>query len=215
MSRRLGEHYKRYDNRPISEYNSNNFYDNNVNSAYTSDGLSVKQEAKIEYTRIENYLSVSSRERNTTSYPNVNRYTITLAKELRNISEIELIQCIIPNTNNVTNQPYLLLKIEELEDVMISNDRNISDAFAILQMATPVGSFIPMDKRIHENTVKTFLTPKASLSKLSITITDPFGTPFDFGTDSTPINNLLQNTFVFRVVTVEKSRAELNHRNVY
>ena len=112
----------------------------------------------------------------------------------------------------------MLLKIEELEDVMISNDRHISDSFAILQLAQPTtpGGFIMIDKRIHENTVKYFRAPKASLNKMTVSVTDAYGTPFDFGSDSpSPPIKSLQNTFVFKVIILEKKRNVLEHRNVF
>jgi hypothetical protein len=195
---------------------SNNFQ--NVYTPQFNEQYSVKQEKDIRYEEVYYYLAVSSKDRNTTDYPDVNKYTINLPKEYKNISSIELIQAIIPDQNQVTKEPYLLLKIDELEDVMASTDRNISDAFAILQLAPPTTSphgFIQIDKRIHENTVKYYRIPKASLTRMTISITDYLGALFDFGNDSTPIDKKLQNTFVFKITCLEKTRSELNHRNVF
>lgn len=218
---RLGEHYRRYSNLNYLESNAKKYENNNYNNAYTpsfNQPLSVQQENNIEYEEVVKYLTISSKDRDVNIYPNVSRYSISLQTELKNLVSIELIQAIIPDKNDVLDEPYLLLKIEELEDVMISNDRNVSDSFAILQLATPTttGGFIMIDKRIHENTIKYFRTPKASLNKLTVTITDAYGTPFNFGSDSPdpPVKNL-QNTFVFKVVILEKKRNVLEHRNVY
>ena len=100
---------------------------------------------------------------------------------------------------------------------MISNDTNIAKSFAFLSMANPVtsGGFITLDKKIHENTPKIFRTPKASLSKMTLSFTDCTGTPFNFGTDTTPPNKALQNTLVFQIVTLEKRTTQLSQRNVY
>jgi hypothetical protein len=176
---------------------------------------SVNQEPDITYQEVIKYVTISSLERDTVIFPNPGKFTITLAQELRNITSIELIQAIIPNVNSVTNEPYLLLKIDELEDVMISNDRNISDAFALIQLAQPVGGFIHTDKRTYENTTKTFLTPKANLSKLSIQFTNLFGNVFDFKGASVVGDKSIQVTMVFKVVTLEKQREVLNFRSVY
>jgi hypothetical protein len=176
---------------------------------------SVNQEPNITYQEVVKYITISSLERDTTVFPNPGKFTVTLAQELRNITSIELIQAIIPNVNSVTNEPYLLLKIDELEDVMISNDRNISDAFALIQLAQPVGGFIHTDKRTYENTTKTFLTPKANLSKLSIQFTNLFGNVFDFKGASAVGDKSIQVTMVFKVVTLEKQREVLNFRSVY
>jgi hypothetical protein len=198
----------------MAEYNSNHI-------DLKSKSLSVQQEPNIEYEEVNYYLTVSSKERNVSLYPNVNNYVVHFQKEFKNISSVELIQAIIPDRNDVINEPYLLLKIEELEDVMVSNDKHISDAFAILQLAAPSssGHFIQLDKRIHENTVKYFRIPKASLSKMTIKITDYDGVLFDFLDGSTDnVNNPVkayQNTFVFKIVCLEKKRAQLSHRNVF
>jgi hypothetical protein len=214
---KLESQYDRYNYNPsVSEFNNNNYQNNNYVDAFKSSQLSVDNEPNIEYEEFEYYLSVSSRDRDDSVYPDVNRYIVKF-REFKNVKSIELIQAIIPDKNNVSQEPYLLLKIDELEDVMVSNDRHISDAFAILQMATPIttGGFIQIDKRIHENTIKNFKNPMASLSKMTVSITDANGGLFDFGSDSPAFQKSLQNTFVFKIVTVEKKYSMLNHRNVF
>lgn len=176
---------------------------------------SINQEPDITYQQVVRYITISSLERDTTVFPNPGRFSLHLSKELKNIISIELIQAIIPNVNSVTSEPYLLLKIDELEDVMESNDRNISDAFALIQMAQPTGGFIHTDKRVYENTVKTFLTPKASLSKMTLKITDLVGNEFDFKGVNSVLNKSIQVTFVFKAIVLEKQREVLKFRSVY
>ena len=221
MTDRLGEHYQRYSKQSVAEYNGFEYDANDYRHVYHGDyneQLSTQQEVDIQYDKVDYYLAVSSRDRNIDIHPNVNQYTLDLPHEFRNIYSIELLQSIIPDKNNVTSEPYLLLKIDELEDVMFSNDRNISDAFAILQIANPTsnGGFIYMDKKIHERTVKYFRIPKASLSKMTVSIRDYKGDLFDFGSDSpSPPLKSMQNTFVFKIVCLEKQRKQLGHRNVF
>jgi len=218
---RPGEHYNRYSVPNYLESNLRNYDTNAYTNVYGQNfnqPLSVQQEPKIEYEEIVNYLVISSKDRDTNIYPSVSRYSVNLDTTLKNITKAELIQSIIPDKNDVTDEPYLLLQIDELEDVMISNDRNVSDSFAILQLCRPVtaGGFIMMDKKIHENTIKYFTTPKASLSKITVTITDAYGTPFDFGNDSPdPPIKALQNTFVFKITTLQKKTNVLEQRNLF
>lgn len=215
-----GEHYNRYIRTNFSEINAKQYdnqkYENVYNKQFNTQ-FSVSQEPDIEYDLQTYYLCVSSKDRNFSQYPNVNKYTIHLRNEYKNVSTIELVQAILPAKNNVDHEPYLLLNIDEIEEVVHSNDTNIANSFAILQLAPPVttNGFIQIDKRIHENTIKYFKTPKASLSKMSITITDSSGIPFDFGTDSDPPEKEYQNTFVFKIQTLEKKRSSLNSRNVF
>ena len=231
MSNRLGDHYNRYSKSSYSEYNTKQYDQNNFNNAYNPSynvKHSLTQEPDIEYEEFTHYLSVSSRDRNRNpSHPdnipiwsNVNNYSITFPLEFRNISSVELIQGIIPATNDADKEPYLLLDIDEIPDVMISNDKYISDSFAMLQPTIPTttGGFMQIDKRIHENTIKYYKTPKASLAKMTISIKDCNGILFEFGTDTLPptvIDKSLQNTFVFKIITLEKRRSELNHRGVF
>lgn len=216
---RLGEHYSRYQQQnwtPTSTSGGNDYQ-----LAYSDDNnkkFSVSAEPNVQYEETTHYLVVSSNDRNVTDYPNVNNYVINLQDEIKNITSIQLIQAIVPDKNDVTHEPFLLLKIAEMEDVMISNNRHISDAFAILQMSSPVttGFFIEIDTKIHENCVKYYKTPKSSLSRLSITITDMNGTPFDFGTDTpSPPNKEFQNLFVFRITTLETKRDSLSQRAIF
>jgi len=221
MSNRLGEHYNRYSENVFSESNQNQFNSQNYDLVYKNESntqYSVSQEPDLQYEKKVHYLTISSKDRNITAYPNVNQYSIKFPNEFKNIHSIELIQAIIPDQNNVQDEPYLLLQIDEIQDVMVSNDKNISNSFAILQLAPPTrsGTFIQIDRRIHEYTVKYYDTPKAYLSKMTITILDSEGNPFDFGTDTpSPPNKTFQNTFIFKIVTLEKQRRVLNHRNVY
>lgn len=203
------------------EYNSNQFNQNNFENVFNKASnipFSIQQETDIEYEKKTHFVFITSKNRNTTLFPNISQYAVELPSEFKNIHSIELIQGLVPNVNNVTQEPYLLLKIDEINDVMISNDPNIAESFAFLTMASPCtsdGSFIALDKKIHENTPKIYNTPKASLQKLTISVTKHDGTLFDFGADTSPPNKSIQHTFVFQIVTLEKKRATLSHRNLY
>lgn len=212
-------HYSRYNDHQISESNSMTFNNNKYTHVYSKDSnnqLSVSQEPDIQYSEICNYVVISSKDRELENYSKPNFYTIQLQKELKNVTSVELVQAIIPDKNDVTEEPYLLLKINELESVMESNDRHISDSFALLQLtrATVPGKFIQMDKRIHENVILHYKTPKASLSRMTVSIIDSEGIPFDFGGDQS-LEKAFQNTFVFKINTLEKNGSQLNKRNVY
>lgn len=217
---RLGSHYERYNINNPTEFNNGQWEKNDYKAVYSPQAnqpWSVSQEADIEYDTVNYYLAISSKDRDVTAYPNVNHYSVTFP-EFKNIYSIELIQSIIPDQNNVTNEPYLLLKIDEIDEVMVSNSKAISDAFAMLLLCCPTttGGFIQMDHRVHEHTVKYYRQPKANLSRMTVTLTDANGTPFNFGNDTpNPPNKQFQNTFVFKIVCLEKKRAPLNFRNVY
>lgn len=167
---------------------------------------------KSVYIKKINYLHVSSIDRNVADFPNVNSYTIELDDNYKNIHSVELIQSIIPDKNNVTAEPYLILNLSEITDVMQSKNRFIKDSFAILQMAIPLNGFIQVKKDVHEQTIKYYhTTPKASLNKMTVSIVKNDGTLFDFGSGN---NSDIQNTFVFKITTLENNTSVLNVRNI-
>lgn len=216
---RLGEHYNRYtrpntDESNKHQYNSNDFrtvFSNNFNQQ-----LSISQEPDILYEKRDNYLIVSSADRDVSTYPSSSNFVINLEKEYKNVHSVELIQAIVPDQNSVTDEPYLLLKVKEFETTMDSNNKSIYDSFAILQICQPTipGSFLQIDKRIFENVTLTYRTPKANLSKITISITDVEGNIFDFGGSGTTTKDY-QNLFVFKITTLDTERKGINSRNVY
>lgn len=216
---RLGQHYNRYQRINTEEYNKNQYTANDFNSVFSNNSnkqLSLQQEPDITYNNRENYLVVSSADRDTTTYPSSSNFVIQLEKEYKNITSIELIQAIVPDQNAVTAEPYLLLKVKEFDDTMDSNNKPISDSFAILQVCQPTvpGSFLQIDKRIFENVTLNYRTPKANLSKISVQITDASGNIFDFGGSGTT-TKAYQCLFIFKITTSDSNRNIINNRNIY
>lgn len=214
MNTNNAEGYKRYNNFQVSTIDKD--FKPYSNGDSSDKQHSITQEPTIEYEETSNYLVVSSKNRDLVNYPKSNTYLYNMEFDYKNITRVELIQAIIPDKNSVTSEPYLLLKINELDNIMDSSDRHISDSFAILQLAPPTvaGTFIQIDKRIHENVVLHYKTPKASLSKFTVSITDLDGTPFEFGGDGTS-DKEFQNTFIFKVTTSDKNRKLLKNRRIY
>lgn len=215
------QQYDRYHgNTNYSAYN-NNTYDKHKISETESDTkivpLSIQHEPNIKYTRRIDYICINSKDRDVTRYPNPSQYCTLLPREFKNIVEITLVGGVIPDANNVQNEPFLLLTVEEFDDIIVSNDAAMANSFAILQMSAPVkeGTFLFVEKKVFENVILRYQTPKASLSKLTISVTDEYGTPFNFGTDSNPPLKALQNMFIFKITTLEKDRDQLNQRNVF
>jgi len=219
---RLGAHYDRYNPNALQEFNNQNFGRNNLQNVFnaeTNAQFSVNQEPDMQYSRIEYFLKVSSADRDPSIYPSSSNFVIDLPKEYKNVSSVELIQAIIPDKNSVTSEPYLLLKIDELDKhPMDALDRATSDAFALLLLTDPPlvpGSFISVDPKIHENTVLYYpTTPKAKLSKMTIKVNDVDGNVFDFG-GSGSTSKGTQVTFIFKIVQSERNTNVLNTRNVY
>jgi hypothetical protein len=191
------------------------YFNNNLKNVFDEKfkNESLKNDPTINYIKKTHYLHISSSDRDVSIFPNVNKYVIELDDNYKNIFSIELLQAIIPDINSVTNEPFLILNVNEISDVMQSRNRVIKESFAILQMATSLNGFIQIKKDVHEQTVKYYhTTPKATLNKMTISILKNDGTLFDFGSGN---GSNLQNTFVFKITTLEKDTSSLNVRNIY
>lgn len=171
-----------------------------------------------DYTIVKRYLKVSSADRDPAIYPSSSSFSIDLPVEYRNIVSVELIQGIIPDKNNVSLEPYLILSIDEIPNTIDAIDRVTSDAFAILMLSTPpltVGSFISVNTHIHKNTVLYFnQTPKAKLSKMTIKIKNSDGDIFDFG-GSGSTSKATQSTFFFKITERVHNTRVINNKPVY
>lgn len=214
MNNRLGEHYNRYQQFDIQESNNGNFSQNDFGKVFNQVRL---QESEIVCDRVTHYLAVSSNQRDITNYPLSNSYTIQLPREYKNIVSMQLIESIIPNQNNITNQPYIVLNIKELQgkSPLESNDPILANAFALVQLTNNTGNFLQIDRKVHEIIILHTLQP-INLAKMTISLTDHSGIPIDFGSDTGGVfNPLYQNTLVFKIVVLEKNRKELGQKPVF
>lgn len=216
---RQSEFYNKNTRINTEEANKKRFEQNNYTNNFSESAnrqFSVEQEENIEYKKRNNYLTICSKDRDLTVYPKSSDFVVDLQREYRNITSIELITAIIPDKNNVQSEPFLLLNVKELDVLNDSNNKQISDSFAMLQLTPPtvIDTFIQIDKRTFENTTLNFHTPKSRLSRMSISVTDLDGNIFSFGGDNTT-NKANQCFFVFKIVTLDTDRSSLNQRNVY
>ena len=161
MSNRLGQHYNRYEKHSYNEYNKHAL-DNLKISSGNDTQLSLLNEKDITYMERTDYIVVSSKDRDINNYPSPSHYVVKLPSDFKNVHRIEVVNGVFPDKNNVTREPYLLLKIDELENVMVSNNPQIANSFALLHMAAPIapGYFINVDKKTFEHVVLNFKTPK-------------------------------------------------------
>lgn len=179
--------------------------------------LSVKQEQDISYEETFHYQILESKSRDLSVYPSPSDYRINFGSSLRNIKEIELIGGTIPDTNSVLNEPYLSLEILDIENLEAA-DTNRDKAFSILQLQTPTtaAKFINISNSVCQGTKKIFKNPLASLNRMHIRIKDLNNNIFNFGDDTTGgPNKSLQNVFIFKITTLEKSRVQLQNRGVF
>lgn len=210
---RLGENYNRAQRMNITEANTNNFSSNNYETVFKTLNISDGQE-NIKYKRRDNFLFVSSKDRNIDSYPQSSQFVLHLEKEYKNIVSIELTQAFLPDQNNVSREPFLLLKIKELEPVIDSNNTDVYNSFSILQIYPVITAGFIQTMQLYENIVLNYITPKAKLSTLSISLTDCDGQLFSFGGDGS-IDKEFQCQFIFKITTLDTDRSVIGQRDVY
>lgn len=174
------------------------------------------------------YLHVDSSHRNRDRFPNPADYVFPLVsasddvdtpgERYKDICEISLVSATIPNNTGVLDKPYLVLQIDEIGGHYDGVGIGCRKAFSKLYFDNPGGKFLRVDKGIGDPAVRVFYPkPLASLSRLSISIRNPDGTIFNFGTDTSlpqAPNPDLQNTFTFQIITkiVDINKA-IGHRN--
>jgi hypothetical protein len=137
---RQSEFYNKNTRINTEEANKKRFEQNNYTNNFSESAnrqFSVEQEENIEYKKRNNYLTICSKDRDLTVYPKSSDFVVDLQREYRNITSIELITAIIPDKNNVQSEPFLLLNVKELDVLNDSNNKQISDSFAMLQLTPP------------------------------------------------------------------------------
>ena len=156
-------------------------------------------------------IEINSRDRDTISITNDNNaYSFTAKignKELRNIIHISLNHVIIPNVNNnISRFPYLYFRVKEFPGQFVGTSEHGSSAFAKIvrdkdwaETSQSNIVFFCMYDKFSKGWEPT--TPLASLSKISIEILTPRGTPIEALQDTFKINKIAVGTSTWTVST--------------
>ena len=178
------------------------------------------------------YLTIDSRDRDRTVWPNTNQYKIPLVAvdndlnvmspnvRYKNIYSISLLSCVIPNLQHVLHESYLLLQINEIEHVYDSASPAAARAFTKLYFKdiAPWSKYLRLDKGVGDPLTKIYWpAPRASLDSITLSFRHPDGTLFDFGSDaplpSPPLPDRQTSiTLEIRTFVVDSARS-IGHRN--
>lgn len=178
--------------------------------------LSLLEEANITYEDTIYYLNVNSGDRSS-NYPLQYDYSLILNTVYNNVTSVELISAIFPNSSGITSEPYLVVDIEELNSVDFTLSTNSHKGFGVCPLKNPnqtSGGFVLTEMSCAFHTKTVFKTPK-SLSRLQIKIRDSSGEIYTFGSPNGTTAKTQQHAFVIKITTQDKSRKELEGRNVY
>lgn len=202
-------------------------------AVFSDDPFFQQPQTNLIVNPVPAYLTIDSRDRDRSLWPNTNQYRIPLVApdndlaimspnvRYKNIYSISLLSCVVPNDGGVMFEPYLLLQIDEIDRVYDSANPASARAFTKLYFKEVcVGSkFFRLDKGVGDPLTKIYWpAPRASLESVTLSFRHPDGTLFDFGPDNAlpgPVDPLLQTTITLEIRTfvVDTGKA-IGHRNV-
>jgi hypothetical protein len=165
------------------------------------------------------YITLDSATRNRTIWPTTSEFQIRTGTTYKNIQSIKLLSCIIPDTNNVLDEPYLLLQIKEIEGTYDAATTPCQNAFSKIYFQEAPGPdfFLRLDKGVGDPLTRVYWpTPKASIDRFTVSFRKYNGELFIFGNDNGPeIDPLLQTsiTLEIRDVVPDVNKA-LGNRNI-
>lgn len=171
---------------------------------------------------------IDSKDRDYTKNPNPNEFEISFSpsnnpdsenkgfvvRGFNNIICCELLDVIILDTNDEPDSsdngtkkiPYLILELPELQTNYDGTNDNINRAFALLTTYETLWGYrhYKIMSNVSDTTVKKTYNPRINLSKLTVKLLLPDGTPYSFGE-----NNLSNEDTViklsFRISVVQKN----------
>ena len=186
-----------------------------------------------EIREFDYYIAINSNDRDMDKYPNPNEFIIEFAPagpasstdvrrgyidhSFNNIKSCEMMNVIIYSKgtdSSFTNAsyPYLLLQLDELQQNFHGTNNILSKTFAILTDYTTNSTtddtyrYYRQSGDSSENTVIKIYNPRIKLSKLTVRLLLPNGTPFNFGTiDDEP--NISCISLVLRITTIQNNLA--------
>lgn len=107
------------------------------------------------------FITIDSRDRNTTSYPDPNDYVYHLDDTIKNIISVELVYAVYLKYETET---YVNLHIEEFSPNAISNNHILRDSFIQLPLLDYINEYTPNRFR----SIKKFYNPINKLGRLTI-----------------------------------------------
>lgn len=143
----------------------------------------------------EHYEHIDSGNRNLTNtnrpvYPSRANFKIELDSTVRDIHSVELLGLVLPNLDNILDEPYLILQIDELNGIYAGNPR--IPCTAVVHLQNPIAgqnyTHVAACKKVAERSPIFYRPPKAKIDALTIKILKSDGTLVNLGTDvSTPL----------------------------
>lgn len=165
---------------------------------------------------------IDSRDRNTTLWPTSSKFQVltstnqqdadvanaALENNIRNVKQIELNECILPNF--LDDFPYLLLKIPEIQECIYGTNNSIRTAFAVLVPERIHGDYITCKTLINGeySFCKQFDPPLVQLPTMTIEVHAP--EPDVSGDTLYPLSEDIM--IILNVCTEEPNKSLINYK---
>lgn len=160
-----------------------------------------------------NYLVVHSKDRDRKLFPRPGHYRIDLLNEIgvayKDIVSVSLYSIILPDANNITSEPYLLVEIDELSgETFKGTNAALNSAFAFVQMDKPINAGGHINGRV-DSCRAIYLDGNQlglqNLKSLTISIKAQDGNVFDFGLDNgDTADPSKQHVLIFEIKTLQR-----------
>lgn len=175
------------------------------------------------------YVTINSADRDRKKWPSTSDFCIKLiddepgqpngvvGKRYRNIQSVKLLSAVVPNTNNVMDEPYLLLQINEVEGMYDAASRPSQNAFTKLYFKPGLGKFLRLDRGVGDPLTRVYWpTPKATIDRFTVSFRTYDGDVFDFGADDgVQLNPDVQTSITLEIKDyVPDTKTALGHRNI-
>jgi hypothetical protein len=168
----------------------------------------------------EHYVTIDSIDRDRATWPLSSRFEVkfaglpdfagaTVGRGFKNVSSLELVSVVYPNTNYVLNEPCLYIGFDEFKGAYDGTNTAGAGAFAKLIPASALGGFVQSygdSGNAGAPQRKISWSPGVRLDKLTLSLKTSRNVIFNFGTDYTPdvpADPALQVSVTLRVTTVE------------
>lgn len=194
------------------------YYSNNLSNLADYSNPPLNSTDNVEYDSQErNYIFISSSDRDISKYPSTSDFRIDLPSAYQGIESIELAAGTIPNVDNVSEDAYMYLWIDELNHITTSRNEKYFGVLSLQSGNSP--NFYNLDKSSTNSMPNKFMPEKSKLNSLHIRVLHPDRTVANFGTDipGNPINFDIQTSFTFEIRTRSRKRAKnlySDYRNI-
>jgi hypothetical protein len=151
-------------------------------------------------------IAIDSKDRDTNIYANANKFRVKfntsnnltndapIATDLKNISSIKMIECVLPSS--IQSERYLVLVIPELTVSMDGTNDILSKAFCILYPDKVYGSSLRCDMSDTCNCFKKYSPPLGRIDSLTFELYNPEGELLTLGVSDDVFYKLEFRTYV-------------------